>query len=146
MGRGRKAIRDLLEFLPREVSVRRAGAIRAVSAEELRIGDAILVAPGGRIPVDGTVLSGHSFVDESRITGESMPSKKTAEPMFSRAQSTSLARSKSAPNGSAGTRVMARLSRLSNTPNARARQCNGWRIGSPDISYTSPSVRRRSLT
>ena len=51
----------------------------AVSAEELRIGDAILVAPGGRIPVDGTVLSGHSFVDESRITGESMPTEKTAD-------------------------------------------------------------------
>jgi heavy metal translocating P-type ATPase len=79
VGRGRKAIRDLLEFLPREVSVRRSGAIQAVSAEELRIGDAILVAPGGRMPVDGTVLSGHSFVDESRITGESMPSEKTAD-------------------------------------------------------------------
>jgi heavy metal translocating P-type ATPase len=79
VGRGRKAIRDLLEFLPREVSVRRSGAIQAVSAEELRIGDAILVAPGGGMPVDGTVLSGHSFVDESRITGESMPSEKTAD-------------------------------------------------------------------
>ena len=79
VGRGRKAIRDLLEFLPREVSVRRSGAIKAVSSEELRIGDAILVAPGGRIPVDGMVLSGHSFVDESRITGESMPAEKTAE-------------------------------------------------------------------
>jgi heavy metal translocating P-type ATPase len=79
VGRGRTAIRDLLEFLPREVSVRRSGTIRAVSAEELRIGDAILVDPGGRIPVDGTVLSGHSFVDESLITGESMPSEKTAD-------------------------------------------------------------------
>jgi len=79
VGRGRKAIRDLLEFLPREVSVRRAGAIGAISAEELRIGDTILVAPGGRIPVDGTVLSGHSFVDESRITGESIPTEKTAD-------------------------------------------------------------------
>jgi len=79
VGRGRKAIRDLLEFLPREVSVRRSGAIHAISAEELRIGDAILVAPGGRIPVDGTVLSGHSFVDESRITGESLPAEKTPD-------------------------------------------------------------------
>lgn len=76
--RGRKAIRDLLEFLPREVSVRHAGSIRSVSAEELSVGDTILVAPGGRIPVDGAVLSGHSFVDESRITGESMPVEKTA--------------------------------------------------------------------
>jgi Cd2+/Zn2+-exporting ATPase/Cu+-exporting ATPase len=78
VGRGRKAIGDLLEFLPREVSVRRNGAIRAVAAEELTEGDAVLVVPGGRIPVDGTVLSGQSFVDESRITGESMPVEKTA--------------------------------------------------------------------
>ncbi len=77
--RGRRAIRDLLEFLPSEVSVRRSGSIHTISADELCIGDAILVAPGGRIPVDGTVLSGHSFVDESRITGESMPTEKTAE-------------------------------------------------------------------
>ena len=53
VGRGRKAIRDLLEFHPREVSVRRSGEIRAVSAEELRVSDAVLVAPGGRIPIDG---------------------------------------------------------------------------------------------
>jgi len=78
VGRGRKAIRDLLEFLPREVSVRRSGSVQVVAAEDLRIGEAILVAPGARIPVDGTVSSGHSFVDESRITGESMPAEKTA--------------------------------------------------------------------
>ena len=79
VGRGRKAIRDLLEFLPREVSVRRAGSIRSLSADELSVGDAILVSPGGRIPVDGTVVSGHSFVDESRITGESLPVEKLAD-------------------------------------------------------------------
>jgi heavy metal translocating P-type ATPase len=78
VGRGRTAIRDLLEFLPREVTVRRAGSIRSIPAAELKAGDAVLIAPGGRIPVDGTVLSGHSFVDESRITGESMPVEKTA--------------------------------------------------------------------
>lgn len=77
VGRGRKAIRDLLDFLPREVSVRRTGSIQTVSADDLAIGDAILVAPGGRIPVDGAVISGHSFTDESRITGELMPVEKT---------------------------------------------------------------------
>lgn len=77
VGRGRKAIRDLLEFLPREVSVRRTGSIKTVSTEELSVGDVILVSPGGRLPVDGVVVSGHSFTDESRITGESMPVEKT---------------------------------------------------------------------
>jgi len=78
VGRGRRAIRDLLEFLPDEVSVRRAGSIQSVPATDLSVGDAILVAPGARVPVDGVVLSGHSFVDEARITGESMPVEKTA--------------------------------------------------------------------
>ncbi|WP_442596524.1 heavy metal translocating P-type ATPase [Parapusillimonas sp. JC17] len=77
VGRGRKAIRDLLELLPREVSVRRTDAIKTVAAEELSVSDVILVSPGGRLPVDGVVVSGHSFTDESRITGESMPVEKT---------------------------------------------------------------------
>src|SRR5438128_2467867 len=78
VSRGRHAIRDLLEFLPRSVSVRRAGGVRDVDSAELRVGDAVLVNPGARVPVDGTVLRGHSFLDQSRITGESMPVEKTA--------------------------------------------------------------------
>ncbi len=46
--------------------------------DTLGMGDAVLVNPGGRIPVDGTVIAGHSFVDQSRITGESMPVEMTA--------------------------------------------------------------------
>jgi len=76
--RGRHAIRDLLEFLPRSIMVRRPPEpVREVRIDTLRVGETILVAPGGRIPVDGTVLSGHSFVDQARITGESMPIEMT---------------------------------------------------------------------
>ena len=83
VSRGRKAIRDLLDFLPRSVSVRRAGAVSEIHADELKVGDAVLVNPGGRVPVDGAVLSGHSFLDQARITGESMPVEKTAgAPVF----------------------------------------------------------------
>jgi heavy metal translocating P-type ATPase len=78
VSRGRRAIRDLLDFLPRAVSVRRSGAVAEVDADTLRVGDAVLVNPGGRIPVDGTVIAGHSFVDQARITGESLPLEKTA--------------------------------------------------------------------
>ena len=78
VSRGRRAIRDLLEFLPRTVSVRRAGSVREIDLDELALGDAVLVNPGGRVPVDGIVLSGHSYLDQSRITGESMPVEKTA--------------------------------------------------------------------
>jgi len=76
--RGRRAIRELLEFLPKEVSVRRNGEVRDISADELRVGEVILVSPGAKIPVDGEVIGGHSFVDQSRITGESMPVEKVA--------------------------------------------------------------------
>ncbi|MGH8269869.1 MAG: heavy metal translocating P-type ATPase, partial [Steroidobacteraceae bacterium] len=55
VSRGRRAIRDLLEFLPRAISVRRAGGVSEVDADELASGDAVLVNPGGRIPVDGEV-------------------------------------------------------------------------------------------
>lgn len=78
VARGRSAIRDLLDFLPRAVSVRRAGSVSEVDVDTLAIGDAVLVNPGGRIPVDGTVITGHSFVDQARITGESMPLEKAA--------------------------------------------------------------------
>jgi heavy metal translocating P-type ATPase len=78
VSRGRRAIRDLLDFLPRAVSVRRGGAVAQVDADALAVGDAVLVNPGSRIPVDGTVIAGHSFVDQARITGESMPIEKTA--------------------------------------------------------------------
>ncbi len=76
VSRGRRAIRDLLDFLPRAVSVRRAGSVSEVDVDTLAVGDAVLVGPGGRIPVDGTVIAGHSFVDQARITGESMPLEK----------------------------------------------------------------------
>jgi heavy metal translocating P-type ATPase len=83
VSRGRRAIRDLLDFLPRAVSVRRGGAVSEVETGALAVGDAVLVNPGGRIPVDGAVIAGHSFVDQARITGESMPIEKTAgAPVF----------------------------------------------------------------
>src|SRR6267142_3154291 len=76
VARGRRAIRDLLDALPRSVSVRRAGTVQDVDADELRVGDMVLVSPGEQIPADGVVVSGHSFVDQARITGESMPVEK----------------------------------------------------------------------
>ena len=76
VGRGRRAIKDLLDFLPRNASVRRNGTSREIAASEIRIGDIVLVKPGSRIPVDGEVIAGNSFVDQSTITGESLPVEK----------------------------------------------------------------------
>ncbi|HUB02728.1 MAG TPA: cation-translocating P-type ATPase [Terriglobales bacterium] len=76
VGRGRRAIRDLLDFLPRTVNVRRDGQVVEIPAEQLEIGDSVVVKPGGHIPVDGIVLVGRSFVGQAAITGEAMPVEK----------------------------------------------------------------------
>ena len=78
VGRGRRAIRDLLDFLPRTVSVRRDGQLIDIPAEQVVIGDSVVVKPGGHIPVDGIVLSGRSFVEQAAITGEAMPVEKVS--------------------------------------------------------------------
>ncbi len=78
VSRGRKAISDRLDFLLRSVSVRRPGGVSNIRADDLRVGDAVLVNPGGRVPVDGTVISGQSFLNQSKITGESMPVEKVS--------------------------------------------------------------------
>ncbi|HLK38176.1 MAG TPA: HAD-IC family P-type ATPase, partial [Polyangiaceae bacterium] len=74
--RGRRAIKDLLDLLPRAVAVRRAEGVTSISAEALGLGDIVVIKPGARVPVDGVVASGHSFVDQAAITGESLPVEK----------------------------------------------------------------------
>jgi P-type Cu+ transporter len=71
VSRGRRAISDLLEFLPQLVSIRKSGNITQVATAALTTGDIVFVVPGERVPVDGTVVSGHSFIDQAHITGES---------------------------------------------------------------------------
>jgi P-type Cu+ transporter len=70
------ALRALVELQPRTARVARDGAEVEVPIEELVRGDEILVRPGERVPVDGEVLSGRSAVDESMLTGESLPVEK----------------------------------------------------------------------
>jgi heavy metal translocating P-type ATPase len=77
VGRGRHAIRTLLDFLPPTASVVSEGQTREVPITSVHPGDTVVVRPGGRVPVDGTVVNGNSFVDQSSITGESMPAEKS---------------------------------------------------------------------
>jgi heavy metal translocating P-type ATPase len=76
IGRGRRAIKDLLDFLPRNADIRRTDGVQAVSATEIQAGDVVVIKPGARIAVDGVVVRGQSAVDQSAITGESMPVEK----------------------------------------------------------------------
>ena len=78
VGRGRRAIQNMLNFLPQTASVLRDGQILEVPTDTILPGEIVLIRPGSRIPVDGQVVSGHSFVEEAAITGEPMPAEKTA--------------------------------------------------------------------
>jgi heavy metal translocating P-type ATPase len=78
VARGRMAILELVNFIPQEARVRRDGALLTVPLADVVKGDVVVVSPGEKVPVDGVVLSGHSYVDQSRLTGESMPAEKSA--------------------------------------------------------------------
>src|SRR5512138_2812356 len=73
VGRGRRAIRQLTELLPRSATVRRSSGEQETAIADLQAGDVVIVKPGARLPVDGEVIAGHSFVDQATITGESLP-------------------------------------------------------------------------
>ncbi len=73
MDRGRDALTDLMSFLPETVQIRDGADFRSVALAEVVEGDGVVITPGGRIPVDGTVVVGESTVDQSRITGEPLP-------------------------------------------------------------------------
>jgi Cu+-exporting ATPase len=72
-GRASSAIRALLGLSARSATVLRDGVEVEVAADDLRVGDHFVVRPGGRVPADGIVRSGHGTVDESMITGEAIP-------------------------------------------------------------------------
>lgn len=67
------AIRALLQLKPKTAILYRDGIELEVDADEIRIGDILVVKPGSSIPIDGVVIEGFSSVDESMLTGESMP-------------------------------------------------------------------------
>ncbi|RME52141.1 heavy metal translocating P-type ATPase [Candidatus Woesearchaeota archaeon] len=72
-GKTSEAIRKLMRLAPKTATVVRDGEEVEVSVEELEVGDVVLVRPGEKIPVDGVVVEGSTSVDESMITGESLP-------------------------------------------------------------------------
>ena len=77
-GRTSEAIKRLMALQVRTARVRRDGSEREVAVQEVRPGDVVIVRPGERIPVDGRVTEGRSYVDESMVTGEPVPAAKTA--------------------------------------------------------------------
>ena len=71
--RSRKSISDLMGIRPDTASVLRNGELRTVSPESIAVGETIVVKPGEKIPLDGTILDGSSMLDTKALTGESLP-------------------------------------------------------------------------
>ncbi|MDA8248617.1 MAG: heavy metal translocating P-type ATPase, partial [Rhodospirillales bacterium] len=71
--RARAGIKALADLMPRIARVERGGAVVEVAADALQLGEVVQVRPGDRVPCDGVVLDGQSAVDESPVTGESIP-------------------------------------------------------------------------
>ena len=78
MDRARTSLRELMDLSPEEATVRRDGETVTVPVEDVEVGDVVLVRPGEKIPVDGSVVEGESAVNQAPVTGESVPVDKTA--------------------------------------------------------------------
>ncbi|MGC8948177.1 MAG: heavy metal translocating P-type ATPase [Thermoprotei archaeon] len=82
-GRASEAVRKLLDLQPKMARVIRGEKEVEIPVEEVKVGDIIIVKPGERIPVDGVVIEGFSYVDQSALTGESIPvEKKIGDEVF----------------------------------------------------------------
>ena len=75
-GKTGDAIRALMDLSPKTATVKRGEALEEIPVEDVRVGDLIVVRSGGSIPVDGTVTEGRASVDQSALTGESVPVEK----------------------------------------------------------------------
>ncbi len=75
-GRASEAIRRLMDLAPKMATVVRDGKEVEVPVEQVKVGDVVVIRPGDKVPVDGSVLEGQSALDESMITGESIPVEK----------------------------------------------------------------------
>ena len=78
MDRARGAIRALMDLAPAEAIVRRNGHEQRMPVDDVRVGDTILVGPGEKLPLDGRVVAGDSYVNQAPVTGESLPIEKVA--------------------------------------------------------------------
>ena len=144
VGSGRRAIQTLIDALPRRVRVRRGGEERELGTNEVVAGETIIIRPGECIPADGVVIKGHSFVDQSSITGESLPVEKVEQ--------TKVFAGTINKDGVLEVRIekigrdttFGKIIEIVERAESLARPCSGSLIGSRRDWSTSHSARRRS--
>src|SRR4030042_5707923 len=72
------AVKELVKLIPPSANLVKDGQVTEVQTSDLRVGDVVLVRPGEKVPIDGTVIEGESSLNEAMITGESKPVSKKA--------------------------------------------------------------------
>lgn len=84
VGKSRQSIADMMDICPEYANIEQDGALVQVDPDDVEVGSVIVVKPGERIPLDGVVMEGESFIDTAALTGESVPRKTSAgEEIFS---------------------------------------------------------------
>lgn len=81
-GRTTSALKGLMNLSPKTAVLLKDGVEKTVSVDDVAVGDVFAVKPGEQIPVDGLILSGRTAIDESALTGESIPADKEEETRF----------------------------------------------------------------
>ncbi len=75
----RTSLKSLMDMAPREATVSRDGEIKTIPVEDVEVGDRVIIRSGGKVPVDGKIVSGEGYINEATVTGESMPVSKSDE-------------------------------------------------------------------
>lgn len=84
VGKSRKSIADMMSIAPESANVERNGKVETVDPEEAHIGDILLIKAGEKVPLDGTVIEGESYLNTAALTGESVPRRvKAGDPVIS---------------------------------------------------------------
>jgi Cd2+/Zn2+-exporting ATPase len=84
VGKSRKSIADMMSIAPESANVERNGKVETVDPEEVHIGDILLIKAGEKVPLDGTVIEGESYLNTAALTGESVPRRVTVgDPVIS---------------------------------------------------------------
>jgi Cd2+/Zn2+-exporting ATPase/Cu+-exporting ATPase len=148
--RGRNSIGALLDLLPRTAVVKRGNELVEVPATEVKSGDTVVIRPGSRIVVDGTVTAGSTFVDEATITGESLPVEKLPGMLVfagtvNQAGAIEVRAERVGADTAFGKIVhSARLCMLSRSPSTRVQRCRGLPTSSLAFWCCSRLLPRRS--
>ncbi len=131
------AIRALVSLAPATARVLRDGGEVELGVDDVQVGDLLRVRPGEKVPVDGEITDGSSTIDESMITGESLPVHKSVGDPVVGATVTPPGRSPCAPLGSARRPPSRRSSSWCRRPRAARRRSSAWRTSSPPTSFLS---------